>query len=76
MAIQEPQSAPEQTKSDLLLPSLEIKNFRAFRHLSIEKLGRVNLVTGKNNVGKSSLLEALWLYAERGSPTLVRQLLY
>jgi len=53
---------------NLILNSLEIQNFRAFRHLRVEKLGRVNLFVGKNNVGKSSLLEALWLYAQRGSP--------
>jgi len=52
---------------NLLLPSLEVANFRAFRHLRIERLARVNLIVGKNNVGKSSLLEALWLYAHRGS---------
>ena len=44
---------------DLILPSLEIQNFRAFEHLRIERLGRVNLITGKNNVGKTSLLEAV-----------------
>ena len=44
--------------SNLVLDSLEIKNFRAFKHLRIEKLGRVNLIVGKNNVGKSSVLEA------------------
>ena len=60
----------------LVLPSLEIKNFRAFKHLTIEKLGRVNLITGKNNVGKTSLLEALWLYAEHGSPYVIRQILF
>ena len=59
----------------LLLPSLEIKNFRAFSHLTIEKLGRVNLITGKNNVGKTSLLEALWLYAEDGSLQTVQDIL-
>lgn len=53
--------------ADLLLPSLEIANFRAFRQLRIEQLARVNLIVGKNNVGKTSLLEALWLYAHRGS---------
>ena len=55
----------------LLLDSLEIQNFRGFRHLQIEKLGRVNLIVGKNNIGKSSLLEALELYAHRGQPNLV-----
>ncbi len=60
---------------ELLLDSLEIKNFRAFKHLTIERLGRVNLIVGKNNVGKTSLLEALWLYAYRGSPAIIWQIL-
>ena len=33
---------------NLILNSLEIRNFRGFRHLHIERLGRVNLVVGKN----------------------------
>ena len=45
-----------------MIPSFEIKNFRLFKHLKIEKLGRVNLITGKNNVGKTALLEALHIY--------------
>lgn len=51
----------------LILNSLEIRNFRAFHDLKIERLGRVNLIVGKNNVGKTSLLEALQLYARRVS---------
>lgn len=38
-----------------------LKGFRAFRDLSIKGLGRVNLITGRNNTGKSSVLEALRL---------------
>jgi predicted ATP-dependent endonuclease of OLD family len=52
--------------AELLLDSLEIKNFRIFDHLQIEKLGRVNLIVGKNGVGKTALLEAVWLYSNRG----------
>jgi AAA15 family ATPase/GTPase len=48
--------------SELLLDSLEIKGYRCFEHLTIEKLGRVNLIVGKNNVGKTALLEALRIY--------------
>ena len=56
----------------LFLNSLEIRNFRGFRHFQIEHLGRVNLIVGKNNVGKSNLLEALQLYARRAStPTFI-----
>ena len=32
---------------DLILESLEVHQFRVFRHLQIPKLGRVNLITGK-----------------------------
>lgn len=55
----------------LILPSLDIDNFRLFRHLHIEHLARVNLIVGKNNVGKTSLLEAIWLYARRGDPGVI-----
>lgn len=61
--------------TDLLLENLDVKNFRTFEHLQIERLGRVNLITGKNNVGKSSLLEALWLYARGGTADAIRDLL-
>jgi AAA15 family ATPase/GTPase len=51
--------------SELLLDSLEIKGYRCFEHLTIEKLGRVNLIVGKNNVGKTALLEALWIFSQK-----------
>jgi AAA domain, putative AbiEii toxin, Type IV TA system len=60
---------------DLILNSLEIRNFRGFQHLRVEHLGRVNLIVGKNNIGKSSLLEALQLYARRGVPDLIWDIL-
>ncbi len=37
----------ENKKDELLLDSLEIKGYRCFEHLTIEKLGRVNLIVGK-----------------------------
>ena len=61
--------------SNLVLDSLEIKNFRAFKHLRIEKLGRVNLIVGKNNVGKTSVLEALRIYALGGEPATIGAIL-
>lgn len=41
--------------------SLSIKGFRAFQSLEIEGLKRVNLFTGRNNSGKTSVLEAVYL---------------
>lgn len=55
----------------LILESLEISNFRALRQLRLARLGQVNLIVGKNNIGKSSVLEALWLYAQRGAPSAI-----
>jgi predicted ATP-dependent endonuclease of OLD family len=63
-------------KDELLLDSLEIKGYRCFEHLTIEKLGRVNLIVGKNNVGKTALLEALWIYARRGNFKTLFDLLF
>lgn|GEM_PF-204119 len=59
-----------------MLRSFEIERFRTFSHLRIEQLGRVNLVVGRNNVGKSMLLEALRLYATGGHPAVIANLLY
>ena len=42
--------------------SFSIKNFRCFDELAVEGLGRINLIAGKNNVGKTALLEALWVH--------------
>src|SRR6266571_6788405 len=62
--------------STLILNSLEVRNFRAFRDLKIERLGRVNLLVGKNNIGKTSLLEAIQLYASRAStPTFIWEIM-
>ena len=47
-----------------MLRSLEIRNYRNLRHLTIEKLGRVNLLIGKNNTGKTSVLEAIYLWVK------------
>lgn len=62
------------TKTELLLDSLEIKGYRCFEHLTIEKLGRVNLIVGKNNVGKTALLEALWIYSNGGRTDVLAEI--
>lgn len=59
-----------------MIENLTIDNFKIFKHLEIEKLGRVNLITGKNNVGKSCLLEAVKIYSEKGFPWELLDVLY
>lgn len=48
-----------------MLNNIKIQNYRNFKSLSIEKLGRVNLIIGRNNTGKTSLLEAIFLFTNR-----------
>lgn len=57
-----------------MIRSFTIKNFRCFRDLTIEPLERVNLIAGKNNTGKTSLLEALFLHAGPQNPDLPTRL--
>lgn len=44
-----------------MIDYLEIQNYKMFEKLRLDGLGRVNLIVGKNNVGKTSLLEAIYL---------------
>ena len=42
--------------------SFEANNFRCFRELKLTELDLVNLIAGKYNVGKTALLEAMFLH--------------
>jgi AAA domain, putative AbiEii toxin, Type IV TA system/AAA ATPase domain len=43
--------------------SLEIENFRGLRHLELPRLAPITILTGRNNIGKTAVLEALFLHA-------------
>jgi AAA15 family ATPase/GTPase len=57
-----------------MLKSLVIKNFRSLANFEVAKLGRVNLIVGKNNSGKSSVLEALRIYAGNAHQELLEKI--
>ena len=42
-----------------MFEKLRIRQFRLFDELRIESLGRINVLTGRNNSGKTTLLEAI-----------------
>lgn len=50
-----------------MFTSLNVSGYRGLKSLEIERLGRVNLVAGRNNSGKTSLLEAVFLLSHGGS---------
>lgn len=53
-----------------MIDSIIINNFRGIHRSKIDGLKQVNLFFGKNNCGKSSLLEALFLSCGQSNPLL------
>ncbi len=53
-----------------MLTSFTVKNFRCFKDFTISPLERINLIAGMNNVGKTALLEGLFLFAGATNPQL------
>ena len=53
-----------------MLKSLRIRNYRVFKDLKVDGLHRINLIAGKNNSGKTSFLEAIFLLCGCGDPSL------
>lgn len=56
------------------LDSLKIQNFRMLEDFEVAKLGQVNLIVGKNNSGKSTVLEALRIYAGNANRRLLEEI--
>lgn len=48
--------------SNHLINTVDLTNFKCFEHLNVNGLKRVNLISGRNNVGKTSFMEALELH--------------
>ena len=54
--------------------TFRVKNFRCFKDLQINDLGRVNLIAGKNNTGKTALMEAMYAFTRPLSPQVLFEL--
>lgn len=55
--------------------SIVVEQYRAVSGVSLEGLGRVNLLVGINNAGKTSILEAVYLLANQSDPRALLELL-
>src|SRR2546423_1522832 len=51
-----------------MIKSLRLKNFKRFENLDLPEVSNITLIGGRNNVGKSSLLEAIFLFYDIGNP--------
>lgn len=52
----------------LSFTQIEINGFRGLRSLNLEGLGRINILVGENNSGKTSVLEALSILCQPQNP--------
>ncbi|MBE9216388.1 AAA family ATPase [Plectonema cf. radiosum LEGE 06105] len=48
-----------------MFKNIKIENFRCFKSFELQQLGRINLLVGENNSGKTSILEAVQLLCSR-----------
>ncbi|MDE0161505.1 MAG: AAA family ATPase [Acidimicrobiaceae bacterium] len=56
----------QETDDSLHVPSLRIEGFRGIDSLTINRLGRVTLLAGRNGTGKTTVLDAVRIFADRG----------
>ena len=54
-----------------MITKLHITGFKGFAHLELPRLSRVTLLGGRNNVGKTSILEALFMFHDRLNPQMI-----
>jgi predicted ATPase len=57
-----------------MIQSLKLKNYRGFQDFRLSALSRVNLLVGKNNSGKTSILEAINLLASGCDPRVLSRI--
>ncbi len=62
-------------KSSAMLSEFTVKNYKGINELHLTGLRQINLFVGKNNVGKSNLLEAISLYVNNWSFNSLLQIL-
>lgn len=58
-----------------MIKKVYIRNFKGLTELSVDNISRITIFGGKNNVGKSTLLEALFMFLDRFNANMtIRQL--
>lgn len=51
-----------------MITKASFRNFRGYHGINLSNLSRITLISGKNNVGKTSLLEGIFLLFDHASP--------
>lgn len=61
---------------NLYLPSFYIKGFKSIKEMDLNSLSAINLIAGDNNVGKSTILEAIYTFVANGHPEALLQMAF
>ena len=56
-----------------MLRNLKLEKYRSFDEYELNNLSRVNLLVGKNDCGKTSILEAIHFLVSRGDPLVLAE---
>ena len=59
-----------------MISSIQITGYRGLDQLNMSDLGRVNLLVGTNNSGKTSVLEAIEILTSKGDPARIWQITF
>ena len=57
-----------------MLSSLNFQNYRGFSNYSLDGVARVNLLVGKNNSGKTAILEGIHFLTSGGTPGVLAEI--
>ncbi|KXY01637.1 AAA family ATPase [Bacillus paranthracis] len=54
-----------------MINSVRIKNFKGLSAFNLKDMARINLLGGRNNAGKTTTLEALFMFYDRLNPSML-----
>ena len=53
-----------------MITKVSLENFKGFKHLEVPDTSTITLIGGQNNIGKTSLLEGIFLFYDIGDPAM------
>jgi len=62
--------------SEHFIRNIEIKKFKCFEDFKAEGFGRVNLIGGKNNVGKTAFMEACYINSQKNTSYAIADIIF